>query len=202
MKTVRSVFLSAICALGLLAGVSASAYAATCPAGAGASDPRIVLLTGPAATCVGTGDGTVDNPGGDEIVTIQGAGPSTTTTSGPLTVTIDADKTGSFSLSATIWDLFSSLWLTIKDGNLADGFQWGTFSLVSGVLTGDWEIWGKKGTQAKDLSHMTLWGVERPGGSGEVPLPGALFLFGTVLAGSYGFARWKKERRKGQVAAA
>jgi hypothetical protein len=33
-----------------------------------------------------------------------------------------------------------------------------------------------------------------PGGGGEVPLPGALWLMGTVIAGWFGYARWRERR--------
>jgi hypothetical protein len=35
-----------------------------------------------------------------------------------------------------------------------------------------------------------------PGGGGEVPLPGAVALFGTVLAGSWGIGRWRRHRNR------
>jgi hypothetical protein len=34
------------------------------------------------------------------------------------------------------------------------------------------------------------------GGQSEVPLPGAVILFGTVLAGSYGVGRWRRSRKR------
>lgn len=46
------------------------------------------------------------------------------------------------------------------------------------------------------LEHLRalITTTTKDSGSGEVPLPGALVLFGTVLAGSAGFGAWRRRR--------
>jgi hypothetical protein len=104
-------------------------------------------------------------------------------------ITILGDKSGTF--NATGVTGFANLVLGLKDGNLG-GLQWGVFLL--GELTGTWGLFDSTG-KLKDLSHAVLYGIPAP-----VPLPGALLLFGTVMAGYFGFDRWRK-RFKTAVAA-
>jgi hypothetical protein len=44
-------------------------------------------------------------------------------------------------------------------------------------------------------------GTTPPGGPGVVPIPGALWLFGSVLAGGAGIRRWRRKRKATAIAA-
>ena len=51
------------------------------------------------------------------------------------------------------------------------------------------------GTNTPEYLIAMVTSPERPpGGGGEVPLPGAMALFGTVIAGSWGVNRWRRRR--------
>ena len=64
---------------------------------------------------------------------------------------------------------------------------------VLGLLTGNWNT-SLLGNKA--LSHISFYDGQTPnGGGGEVPLPGAVWLMGTVLAGGAGVGAWRRRRR-------
>ena len=99
-----------------------------------------------------------------------------------------------------------SLALGLKDGNLGDipggKLKWAVFSLAA--LTGTWSIYKEDGTLSASLSHAVLYGIACPdtgcpqppnSGSGEVPIPAAIWLLGSVIAGSAGVGRWRRKSR-------
>jgi hypothetical protein len=49
------------------------------------------------------------------------------------------------------------------------------------------------------IDTQTTTGATGTAGTGAVPLPGALALFGTVLAGGLGVSGWRKRRQRGPV---
>ncbi len=83
--------------------------------------------------------------------------------------------------------LFPTLFV-VKAGN-----DFVVFSIALGVLSG---LWNTSLLDNKDLSHISFYDGQTPnGGGGEVPLPGAIWLMGTVLAGGAGFGAWRRRRQ-------
>jgi hypothetical protein len=97
--------------------------------------------------------------------------------------------------------------LIVKAGN-----QFAAYFLNTAFTSG---IWGTLGLlvgsgQTPNVSHIALYevacggttGISCPSNQGTTPLPGAVWLFGTVLAGGAGFGQWRKRRKAAAIAAA
>ena len=82
--------------------------------------------------------------------------------------------------------------LVLKSGNGQLDPDWAAFLLVPGTTEGDWTI------SDQGFSHALLYAqlsTENENVS-ENPIPGALWLFGTVIAGGAGYSRWRKKRKQ------
>lgn len=190
-------------AIGALMCFGSAANAATCPSPVIAGD-GVVTLGGAAAgaSCYTYGSpptnigGSANDPmiaaGFTLLANLQAAG-----TDGLLTITNPTTGQGTFTIAAT--NLWQDFIVAIKDGNLG-GLQWGAFALVAGDLTGTWALQDSTG-KYKGLSDFSLYGMAcspagcNPGGGpgpSPTPLPGALWLFGTVLAGAAGYKKYGK----------
>ena len=51
-------------------------------------------------------------------------------------------------------------------------------------------------TEGAELVPGVIGGTPTPFENGPVPIPGAVWLFGTVLAGGAGYGRWRKKRKQ------
>ena len=157
------------------------AQAATCPDQV-TSTGTVTVNTTPASSCFATGTGSIDL---SPLVLLDKSDDNTSgLLEGVLTITelpATGSGKGTFSIGATPG--YTDLTLVIKDGNLG-GLQWGAFSL--GALTGTWSLEDASG-KLKALSHADLWGSVSP-----VPVPAAVWLFGTALIGFIGFSRRTK----------
>ena len=69
------------------------------------------------------------------------------------------------------------------------GLQYGAFNLVAGVLDGTWALQAADGT-FHNFSDAALYGH-----ASAVPVPGAVWLFGSALAGAAGVGRWRRKRK-------
>lgn len=191
------------CTLATVGGLSTGASAATC---AGFS-----VTTTPASSCFADGNGPNDVNGsaGQDVIIPLGylvldKNDDTTTglLNGALTIT-NGVSSGSFSISAPG---YTDLILALKTGGNDKGQGNGTHdpvwaAFLLGALSGTWAIFDP----IKNLSHAVLYGHAcPPSGCGNnqdppppaVPLPGAVWLMGTLLAGSAGISRWRKRRAR------
>jgi hypothetical protein len=190
MKKILSMTAGALLlALGATPTLAATAQCPPAPA-VGA---RVFSITAPDATspaCHSFGEGNesiADFPGSTFLAKVEG----NDGTSGALTVTGIEALSGTWSINATLLSAYSSFLLVFKSGEGTLNPDWAAFSLanIGGIISGTWAI--LTGTQS--LSHVSLYGIIGPA---LVPLPGALLLFGSVLAGGAGFAGWRRRRQR------
>ena len=203
------------CVLGpaIIAGVvmfGSSVYAATvsCPGTAATTDREFTLTTAVAATCLAFGAGNIDGNGD----AINSLGYLTVDKSDNTTAYVGIDGeitslTGVSGLSGhfTITDPagYKNFVFALKSGEGRLDPDWVAFLLAPGTTSGDWAI--TVGSQT--LSHANLY-AQACGDAGcpaneigHTPIPGALWLFGTVIAGGTGFGRWRKKRNIRSLAA-
>jgi len=178
-----------------------SAYAATvsCPGTIGTTDREFGLTTSVAATCLASGADNI-NMNNDAInqkgyVNID---KSDTTDAfvgvdGEITIT-DGPNFGHFTLALPAG--YKNFVLVLKSGNGQLDPDWAAFLLAAGTTEGDWTI------SSQGFSHANLYAqlctecsTEKENGP-ETPIPGALWLFGTVIAGGAGYSRWRKKRKQ------
>jgi hypothetical protein len=93
---------------------------------------------------------------------------------------------GSWSLDATVWQSFASVMLVLNDGNVGNIF-WTAWLLTPGSTFGHWMTQVPDGT-FKGLSHITAYASPD---AAVVPVPAAVWLFGSGLASLLGAARRK-----------
>ena len=177
MKNLRSLALI----IAAFAFPMTSVEAATCP------DPFVSGVTGvitvdTASGCHSTGDGGVNLA---PLVLLDKTTDGTGVFDGALTMTESSEQEGrgTFSISATPG--YANLVMVVKDGQLSDDFQWGAFNIAV-LSSGNWSI-KDINDKYKGLSGGELWGSVS-----AVPVPAAVWLFGTALFGFIGMSRRTK----------
>jgi len=122
------------------------------------------------------------------------------TTTLALTYTNNDLLAGTWSLSGTPWEDFSSLLIVLKTGrDSATNIFWTASLLSAETITGDWSM------ASKELSHMTVYGSNElltlstgiqvaPSkvSVSAVPVPAAVWLFASALLGLTGISRQRK----------
>jgi hypothetical protein len=171
-----------------------SVEAASCPDPAITGVGSISVTTSPIdSSCYDYGKGGVDfSSAGFALLDKVGALGANTDSSGlydgALTVTESPTGQGTWSIGSI--GSYNNLILAVKDGNIGDGYQWGAFELAlfngSVIKNGTWSIVDAAGG-AKALSGVELWGSVS-----AVPVPAAVWLFGTALLGFIGMSRRTK----------
>ena len=164
----------------LVSAMATQAAPVTCPDPLVTGWGNITVDTSPDSACVGYGAGDVDL---DPLVLLDKTGEGDNLLEGALIIT-GGPSSGGFEITGV--DGYTNLQLVIKDGNLDGGnpteFQWGAFLL--GALSGTWSIEGPNSEQIKAISGAELWGSAT-----VVPVPAAVWLFGTALLGFVGISR-------------
>jgi hypothetical protein len=103
-------------------------------------------------------------------------------------------KSGTWSLSASVWNLYDSVMLIFKSGNQNSGQFLIGYLADDGALSGAWDSpfvgFNPKGKeQIKDVSHVSYYGVNN---TTPVPLPAA----GWLLIGAMGALGVAARRRR------
>jgi hypothetical protein len=96
------------------------------------------------------------------------------------------EVSGTFMFDSSFWDDNNEIVVVLKGGKTADGTKWSAYQLNQDVIEGFWIFGhGNKG-QLKDLSHLTIYGS-----GNAVPVPAALWLFGSGLLALIAVSRRK-----------
>ncbi|MGJ0490311.1 hypothetical protein [Methylobacter sp.] len=112
-----------------------------------------------------------------------------TYTDGPLGISDgvrqDGDLvSGNWSLDPSVWQSYKAITLVLNDGRASNDVFWSAWLLEPGSTFGHWEMNIIGTDDFRNLSHMTLYGS-------PVPVPAAVWLFGSGLLGLIGAARRK-----------
>jgi len=103
--------------------------------------------------------------------------------------------TGTFSLNASLWGLYSDIAIGFKFGTGNNPDEWFVYKLNSGVTSGNWDL-VKTARQGGGLSHVILYGIEIEDDDNppqEVPEPTSLVLLGLGLTAA-GLARRRAQK--------
>ncbi len=136
-----------------------------------------------------------------EVAASVGAG----STVGPLTAGAGT-KSGTWSVP-DFTNVLAAM-LIVKTGD-----QFAAYLLNTAFTSGLWSTLGLlngKSQDQPDLSHLALYetpcggttGITCPSHQSATPLPGAVWLFGTALAGAAGVGSWRRKRKSNRSNAA
>ena len=177
-------------------GSSAIAGTVSCPGTAVTTDREFGLTTALDATCLASGSGNI-NMNNDSINQLGYVNIDTTSNDDAFVgidgeISISGVNSGHFTL--TLPAGYQNFVLVLKSGNGQLDPDWAAFLLAPGTTEGDWTI------SSNGFGHANLYGQLSTGNENvsvsENPIPGALWLFGTVLAGGAGYSRWRKKRKQ------
>lgn len=94
---------------------------------------------------------------------------------------------GTFSFDSTVWDSYTDITVILKDGGTGQnnqGPQWSAYLLTQDTYAGFWVYGEGMNGNLKELSHLAVYG-------NPVPVPAALWLFGSGLLGLVAVSRRK-----------
>jgi hypothetical protein len=185
-----------------LAGV---AQAATCGPGIGGTHTFSLTTSDATASCFAYGEGNLNGQATQDGLSTTWLAPGFLT---PDPANADPMLENGFNLltkvdvgngstsgtwSFNVSGLYNAYVFALKVGESAHP-NWAAFLLTdiltAGLLSGNYAITPQQGA---DLSHYVVYGINDPNfNTPPVPIPGAVFLFGSVLAGSW----WIKKRRE------
>jgi hypothetical protein len=193
------------------AAASTPAKAVACGVGGVVSYDLTITSASGAASCLGYGDGNFaglnDNPNlttafpvgvpdGENFLANAGGWTYLGDLGGTNITGLGGSGPGTWSFTAAGGLDYA---LGFKAGTGNDSFEWAVFlltGLAAGLTTGIWDIIGQGGLSHVGLySHACTVNCTPDGGSGEVPLPGAVWLFGSALAG-LGMLSMRRRRTK------
>ena len=179
--------------LALAAPLASAAVGVDCPGTVSSSDREMSITAPLGAVCIGTGTGNLTgNPASDPVFGLVGAGyvlidKSDDTTSGTipngalttLSGSMTAGTAGSFSINAPGYkDLV--IGFHFGEGSPSDAAlnpDWFAYALPNGTTQVDWSILAGAGAGSNPgLSHVNLY-------ASPVPVPAAVWLLGSALAG-------------------
>ena len=190
---------------------SLPALAATCGTSGG---PGVWIDVGAATSCVGTGNGLVLDTGTDPLLafdrdttkTGDNRTPALTVVFTPISLTTGFQTDGSFSFNtAGLTNVKLGFQLTTFHGDFTHP-DWFVFSLPNGTGSGTFDSdfsFTANGFElfSDPINYVVLYG-ELGGNQNETPIPGAVWLLGSVLGGGAGFKKWRNRRRNAALAPA
>ena len=181
--------LKGLAAAGFLAAalLSQPAYAVSCPGSPATTDREFTISAD--ASCLDYGTGNIGQAQNDPFL----ADNPTYQNLGELTITSGAGTaSGTFTITQALLDSTDNLALGFKSGEGQFDPDWAVFLLSATVAAGVYTF-SIDPTIAGGLSHIVIYG-------NPVPLPGALLLMGTVLAGGVGYRKLRNRRRNAAIA--
>jgi hypothetical protein len=168
------------------AGPLVNVQAATC----GNFEMNATSGSGTVLSCT-TENKNIEIQGGNDVVTNPGQDilfNNVTDLTGSVSGLVDGGD-GTFEIDASIWDGWDSIYIGLKQGN-----AYGLFLLTKAVLSGTWKTAPGSGT---GLSHYIAFGGDAAApDTPEVPVPAAVWLFGSGLAGLICASRRKSAAAK------
>jgi hypothetical protein len=186
MKTLNKKTCAALMFVAVSAGPLANVQAATC----GNFEMNATSGSGTVLSCT-TEDKNIEIQGGNNVVTNPGQDvlfTDVTDLTGSISgitngATQDINGYGTFTIEASIWDSWDSIYIGLKQGN-----AYGLFLLTEAVFSGTWKTAPGSGT---GLSHYIAFGGDPGPAPDPVPVPAAVWLFGSGLLGLIGAVRRK-----------
>lgn len=100
-------------------------------------------------------------------------------------------ESGIFSIDADLWNLWDSVFVAIKQGNGNGGGGWGMLEVNREVVAGTYATKLQGNGSKTGISHYFAVGGEEHRDIDEIPIPAAVWLFGSGLVGLLGFSRRK-----------
>jgi len=188
MNILNKTTLTTLAVLAITASPLANVQAATCdPDGRPSFTLEASAGSSGTISCYATDDANIRFQG-DDVVSGSGGSRSilfTDVTDLSARISgIEDEGDGTFEIEASVWDNWDSIYIGLKQGN-----GYGLFLLTEAIFSGVWKTASSKGNQ---LGHYLAFGgdaatPEIP----KVPVPAAVWLFGSGLAGLIGAARRK-----------
>jgi hypothetical protein len=192
---------------------TANAASATCNGGGGFGSIFVdITTTTGTPSCDSFGNGTVLNTLGDAKlskvldttqVSVNGTPTLNVTFAPPILGVPNTDGTFTFNTAG-----FTNFFIGFQLNNQNIGFipdpnpDWFVFSLAgitsgNGTFDADLHIVGPIDLTSDSIDYVVLYGetTTRGGNDSTTPVPGALWLFGSVLGGGLGFRRWRSRRK-------
>lgn len=122
------------------------------------------------------GNNVVESPSGN--ILFSGVTDLTSNISGVFNDAPKAAGFGTFNITPSVWDTWDSIFIALKQGN-----GYGLFELTEIINSGTWQTPnGNSGKFGTGLSHYIAFGGD-PSTPNPVPVPAAVWLFGSALLG-------------------
>jgi len=184
MNTLSKKTLTALAVLAAAASPLANVQAATCdPQGKSSFTLEASEGSTGVISCYKT-EGKNIHFQNDDVVVSEPGGPNSVLFADVIDLTDSVfglkDKgDGTFEIEASVWDYWDSIYIGLKQGK-----GYGLFLLTESIFSGTWKTAPGKGN---GLSHYLAFGGDAATpDTPDVPVPAALWLFGSGLAGLIG----------------
>jgi hypothetical protein len=186
----RTILFLAIASLSALLSVTSNAATVSC----GDSDSSITLTTSIAGVCHDTGNGNSLNGVNDPVNLAGWLTLDTTLIAGVVPLTFSGTTSGAFSFTPN--SLYEHYLIGFQTDTPNPKPDWFVIALAETITSGTWQLLA--GTSP--VTRAILYGQVAEVVVAPVPLPAALVLFGSALAGFLGFSRLRQRFSRPAVA--